>query len=120
MDDIAGKISELLSDPDGMNKIKSMAENLFKDKSLEPQETNEASESLDSGFSLPDGIDIGKIMTLMSAFNNQKADKRSQLLLALKPHLCEERRERVDKAVKLLKIIALLPLLREQGLLDIF
>ena len=58
-------------------------------------------------------------MGLMSAFNNQKNDRRTELLLALKPHLSEERRERVDKAVKILKIVSILPALKEQGLLDI-
>lgn len=116
MDDIAGKISQLLSDPDGMSKIMSVAENLFSNSSDQETKADTAS---DGGFSLPEGLDIGKIMGLMSAFNNQKTDRRSELLLALKPHLSQERRDRVDKAVKLLRIISLLPVLREQGLLDI-
>lgn len=125
MEDMAGKISELLSSPDGLDKIKSVADALFGDSGLpvsQPQSAQKPSEPSgagDSGFSLPDGFDISKIMGLMSAFNNQKADRRTELLLALKPHLSEERRERVDKAVKILKIVAILPVLKEQGLLDI-
>ncbi len=117
MDDIAGKISELLSDPEGMSKIKSMAEVLFGSSSDDGGEKQK--DTPDGGFSLPDGLDIGKMMSLISVFNNQKSDRRSELLLALKPHLSLERRERVDKAVKLLKIVSLLPILREQGLLDL-
>lgn len=116
MEDMASKISELLSDPRGMEKIKSLAETLFKDNTTPKDEPPEDTSS--GGFGLPDGFDIGKIMGLMSAFNNQQSDRRSNLLLALKPHLSNERQERVDKAVKLLKIAALLPVLKEQGILD--
>ena len=118
MDDIAGKISELLSSSDGMDKIKTLAENLFGDETKTEANPKPADESV--GFSLPDGFDIGKIMSIASLLGQQKNDRRSNLLLALKPHLSEERRERVDKAVKFLKIATLLPVLKEQGLLDIF
>lgn len=118
MEDMAGKISELLSDPDGMGKIMAVAESLFKGDDAKNPLTPEP-EPTSGGFSLPDGLDITKIMGLMSAFNSQKSDRRSELLLALKPHLSSERRERVDKAVKLLKIVSLLPVLKEQGLLDL-
>lgn len=120
MDDIAGKISELLSSPDGMDKIKTMANALFASNEA-PKESQKSTEENNgfNGFSLPDGFDISKIMGVMSALNSHQSDHRSELLLALKPHLSKERSERVDKAVKLLKIVSLLPLLREQGLLDI-
>ena len=125
MEDMASKISELLSSPDGLDKIKSVADALFGDygtTASPPINDPKPSDNSDSGglgFSLPDGFDISKIMGLMSAFNNQKNDRRTELLLALKPHLSEERRERVDKAVKILKIVSILPALKEQGLLDI-
>lgn len=119
MEDMAGKISELLSDPDGMSKIMAVAESLFKSDDSKNPPTSEPDTAPSGGFSLPDGFDITKIMGLMSAFNSHQNDRRSELLLALKPHLSSERRERVDKAVKLLKIVSLLPLLKEQGLLDL-
>ena len=116
MEDMAGKISEQLSSPDGMDKIKSLADALFNNNA--PPKDNPPETTSDDGFSLPDGFDIGKIMGLMSAFNSRQSDRRSDLRLALKPHLSAERQERVDKAVRLLKIAALLPLLKEQGILD--
>ncbi len=121
MDGIADKISDLLSSAEGVDKIKSMAEALLgpSDSGAFDNGTNKNDGNSDSdGFSLPD-FDIGKIMGLASVLGNQKSDKRSQLLLALKPHLCEERRERIDKAIKILKIVSILPVLKEQGLLDI-
>lgn len=119
MDDIVGKISDLLSSPDGMDKIKSLADSLFGSGSAQKEADDEPS-SDGGGFSLPDGLDIGKLMGIATVLGNQKTDRRSELLLALKPHLSIERRERVDKAVKFLKIAAVLPLLKEQGILDIF
>ncbi|MBO5912816.1 MAG: hypothetical protein J6Q76_05020 [Clostridia bacterium] len=117
MDDIAGKLSEFLQDPEAISKLKGVAENLLGNQS---KQNDIPTEAASDSFSLPDGFDLGKIMGLMSVFKNQKQDHRSELLIALKPHLSEHRREKVDQAVKLLKIIALLPVLREQGLLDIF
>ena len=141
MDDIAGKISELLSSPEGMDKIKQMAGALFSDGGINPTPQNLKDNTRDistseqqnngdmlgrllgnfanSGFSLPDGFDPLKLIGLMSALNSGADDKRAGLLLALKPHLSVDRQERVDKAVKLLKIASLLPVLKEQGLLDI-
>lgn len=66
------------------------------------------------------GIDIEAIMRLgemMSAMNST-SDKNTQLLLALKPHMRPENRKKVDNALKLMKIISLLPLLRESGIMD--
>ena len=71
------------------------------------------------GFSLPDNFDITKIMGIMSALSDNKIDERSKLLLALKPHLSEKRQQRVDKAVKLLKLASLIPIVKEQGLFDL-
>ena len=117
MDDIAGKLSEFLQDPEAISRLKGIAENLLGGQN---EQNNTPTETANDSFSLPNDFDLGKIMGLMSVFKNQQQDRRSELLLALKPHLSEHRREKVDQAVKLLKIIALLPALREQGLFDIF
>lgn len=118
MDEMQSKISEILSDPDSMEKIKRMAESIFGDsKESEPTK----SEASPNGFNpdgLPDGFDLSKIMGLMSLFSSRGEDPRAGLLLALKPHLSSDRQTRVDKAVKLLKLASLMPLLKEQGLLD--
>ena len=132
MDDITSKISELLSDPQGINKIKQMASTLFSsdDNNDTKESSDNSSSDLLSGLLgsltnnnnnpvLPDGFDPMKLMGLMSVLGRSGDDKRTALLLALKPHLSTERQQRVDKAIKFLKIAALLPVLREQGLLDI-
>ena len=44
-------------------------------------------------------LKIGEMMNSM-----QNPDENTSLLLALRPHLQSERREKVDRAVKLLKL----------------
>ena len=73
------------------------------------------------GSDLP--FDIGKIMTLGNIISNaSKADKNTELLLALKPHLKEEKQEKVDKVIKIFKLISIWPAIKESGLLggDLF
>ncbi len=79
------------------------------------------SPSNQQGSDLP--FDIGKIMTLGSIISNaSKADKNTELLLALKPHLKEEKQEKVDKVIKIFKLISIWPAIKESGLLggDLF
>lgn len=123
MDDMAGKISELLNDPEGMAKIMNIAKTLFTDDNnntpeVSPKESPNDAAGL-TGM-LPEGFDPIKLMNIFSAFNSQKNDSRTALLFALKPHLSKTRQERVEKAVKLLKLATLIPLLKDQGLLDMF
>ena len=58
-------------------------------------------------------LKIGEIMSKLS-----ETDKNTELLLALKPHLSKENQDKVDKALMFLKIMTILPLLKESGLLD--
>lgn len=66
-----------------------------------------------------ENIDFDMLMKLgemFAMFNHP--DKNTELLRALKPHLRDENRDKIDTAIKLLKITALLPLLRESGFMD--
>lgn len=107
MDDLSAKLSEILGDEDSMRRVQELASQLLsKEPTLGEKKTNENN----------DGVDMGRLITLVSKFKNKGEDDRTRLLLALKPHLSSERAKRVDTAVKLLKIIDLLPLIRETDL----
>ena len=109
MDDLSEKLSALLSDPEGMEKIKSMAEGLL--GSSTPKEPNP--------FEDMGEIDVGAIARVMGMMKqNRMDDSRIKLLIALKPNLSPERQGRVDSAVKILKLIEIAPLLKESGLLN--
>lgn len=103
---LAEKLSEILNDPEGMEKIGALAQELLSD---------EEKAGIEPLTEAADGIKIAK---MLGTLKNSSNDTRSQLLLALRPHLSHERRERVDKAVKLLKLAGMLPLLQESGLLS--
>ena len=109
MDDISEKLSAILNDPEGMEKIKKMAENMLgtnEDKNEEPLGEM--------------GIDLSTFTRAIGLLKNQKHEnERVKLLLALKPHLSLEKRERVDTAVKILKLLDMAPLLKEMGIFNI-
>lgn len=65
------------------------------------------------------GLDLGfnKILSNLGGVMN-KPDVRCDFLLALKPLLREEHRERVDQSVKMLRLMNMLPMLRESGMLQ--
>ena len=50
--------------------------------------------------------------------NFSQNDKNTELLMALKPHLREERQIKVDKAVKMLKLMTVWNTAKESGLLN--
>lgn len=70
------------------------------------------------GGSSSSSFDIGKIAKIGEAIKNANhKDESVDLILALKPFLKEEKRAKADKIVKLMKILTLLPILKESGLL---
>ena len=111
MDDMAAKLTELLSDPQGMEKIKSVASSLFGGSTGGEQPPGEQPQADVS--SLLQNIDPGMISGLLSTLGNGAGDERVNLLVALRPHLSPKRQERVDNAVKLLKLMPLMPLVKQ-------
>ncbi len=122
MDDLASKITELLGDPEGMKRISDIASSLMSSQSNEPPKPEiESKESFSLSDMQIDPVMMGNMMKMMSVLKNQNQDDdNTRLLIALKPHLSEERRKKVDKAISLLKIVKLLPLLKENGLMSLF
>ena len=59
---------------------------------------------------------LSKMGELFSQFN--KPDMNSTLLMALKPHLREENQHKVDSAVKMSRMISMLPMLKDSGILN--
>ncbi len=109
MDELSQKLAEILNDPQSMNKVREMAEDILGDK-------KEPEPSQDLGGLLGD-IDLINVMNLVSKLNSTSEDSRTMLLSSLKPHLSEPKREKVDTAIKILKLLELLPLLKESGVL---
>ncbi|MCR4862403.1 MAG: hypothetical protein K5884_07290 [Ruminococcus sp.] len=104
MDDIMGKLEGLLSDEESVKQLAELAQMFI----------GESGGS--EGNGMPDMESVMKLTGLVGAFSQN--DSNSELLLALKPHLSAERQKKVDKAIKLLKLIAVWNIAKENGLLD--
>ena len=111
MDDLNSKLTEILNDPESMNRVREMAESILSDNSKKNETTDE------SIFGSLEGAEIVNIMSIVSKLNQKNDDARTNLLMALKPHLSERKREKVDTAIKILRLLELLPLLKESGVL---
>lgn len=114
MPDMTEQLSALLSDPAGMEKIKAMAENLLGNSGASLPLS--ASASAEPDTSMPD---IGNIAKIAEMIKPRQDDSRVRLLLALKPHLKPERQTRVDKAVKMLRLLDMAPMLSSLGLFEL-
>ncbi len=110
MDELTKRLSEILNDPQSMTRVKEMAQSILDDKPQPEPEENGLGGLFDSG-------ELLQIMGLVSKLQSQSDDPKSTLLLALKPHLSEAKREKVDTAVKILRLLDLLPLIKETGIL---
>jgi hypothetical protein len=162
MDDLMGKLSEVLNDPQSMQQISQLASAITKQNTDLPPanapaengfegfdgsngspdisamlsslfsgaQGNEASAvgaeksagggNLNSSNNVPD---ISKIMKITNLISGSAAeDKNIALLLAMKPLLKEENQIKIDRLVKIFKIMNAYPLIRDSGLLggDIF
>ncbi len=122
MDDLSAKISQILSDPQALQQIKGLGEQLgisnTPNSSNSEISKNKNPLSAISGFS-PDMMSMfTKIAPLVS--DASKEDDTTKLLKALRPFLSEERRKKLDEASKLIKVMRLLPLLKEFNVFDSF
>lgn len=136
MDDLTSKITQILNDPDGMDMVKNIASSLMNNDEKISDKANDSgidignALNLLSGFSESDKsgglsdlpISPAQIATITKAMGMMKNndDDRVKLLYALKPHLSEERQKKCDNAIKMLKMVKLLPLIKDSGLFDMF
>lgn len=73
-------------------------------------------QSVDSGNAVP-GFDLGMLMRIKNLLSRAQADdKYVGLLYALRPHMRDENRHKIDEAVRIMQLVSILPLLKESGL----
>ena len=66
------------------------------------------------------GIDpamMKKLSAIMGAMNGGGNDSRTAFIAALKPLLSPERRHKADEALRMMRLLEMLPILRDQGVL---
>lgn len=109
--DSLGDIISSLS-PEDIASLQSMAQNIFGsgDKKEEPKKPPEPSSPFQGGF---DFASMAKIASIMSLFSNEQKDPRCDLLNCLRPLLASEKQQKVDQAVKMLRLFSVLPKIKE-------
>lgn len=106
------KLAQIMSDKESRKQLEELAQ-MLSEEINSSEKGNDASDV--SEQSVPDFAAISK---LLSAFENSGDNKNSQLLLALREHLCPLRQERIDRAIKLMRAIDIAKAAKESGLLE--
>ena len=118
-----GSILSLLSSED-INNLKNVANSILGGENSQEQERKEPSKNRDnadfkmpdiSSLGLPDMSQFSNLLPLLSALNSR--DEREDFICALKPLLSDERRKKADEAMKFVKLLSIIPLLKEKGIM---
>ena len=99
-------ISSILNSisPEEMERLKGVASSLM--QSPAPSQESIQMPQIPSG-----------LLSIMQGINS--TDDRTELIKALKPFLSAEKQQRADEAMRLLKLLKVLPLLRELNINDL-
>ena len=113
MSDIQDKINQILNDPEALKQVQSLGAQLGLSGSTpvnqapKPPDTN--SGDMMSAFA--------KFAPMMSSFAED--DDVSRLLNALRPFLSEEKQQKLDPAQRLMKLVRIIPLIKDSGVFDL-
>ena len=120
MEDLLGKMQELLADPESMKQISELAEMLKADMNNNNNNNNNNANNSDNTANHSANFLSPELLTKAGEFLNQqkKPDKNTALLLALRPHLRQQRQNKIDHAVKLLQLWGLFKNLQQTGILQ--
>ncbi len=112
-DDLSDLIKNFSNSNIDMNKVNDLLSSLKSTDKSSPSNDSSSSESTSAN-----NIDINtmlKIKEMMDKINSSHNDKRSNLLLALKPYLRESRQTKLDQYMKLLNMAPLLEMFKNDG-----
>ena len=113
MDGLAEMLQGILNSDEGRQQLQSAAELL----GLSGERDLPAAPSDAALF--PEGFDPKKIFQMAELFRSVSSeDQNTVFLRSLKPLLKPERQPKVDHAIRILQLMALLPVLKESGLLQ--
>lgn len=118
--EMAEQIAQILGDENAMNKIKQLADGLS---------TNDISGLAGmlggaASGQQASGSEIGSLVPLMLSAvgggggGKSGSDPNVELIRALKPFLSPKRKKRANQAVKIMKLLEMLPLLQQSGMLS--
>ena len=112
-EDLSAKLGALLSDPESVKELSQLASML----GVEAPGVHKKEKKAPDASPVPGAQDMGTLMKLMPMLSSiSREDDTTRLLQAIRPFLSEERRHKLDEAQKILKMMKLLPLLKDFSL----
>lgn len=107
MGEFEEKLNAILSNPEAMAQVASLAQSLGQQQTQEPQPAQQPpSSGAESGLGLDPAL-LQKVLPLLTELNDSRASEREQLLYALRPFLKESRRDKVDQALRAARVLHL-------------
>lgn len=114
MDDLMQKLQGILSDKESMEQLSQLA-SMFSSSAAENAVKPPPAEFTQNGNT---GFDVNTFMSLQKLLSQStKPDSSRDLLMALKPLVKDETKIKIDRILSIFKILSLLPILKESGLL---
>ena len=111
MSDFEEKLNTILSSPEAMAQVAALAQSLGakegEHREEEPSASPAPSDGLGNLLGTLDPSLIGKFLPLLSELNSPGNEQRQQFLYALRPFLKESRRDKVDRALQVARILHL-------------
>ena len=111
MSDIQDKINQILNDPEALRQVQSLGAQLGLSGSA-PSDPAPAPKPPESGGDMMTALT--SLAPMMSRFSED--DDVSRLLGALRPFLSEEKQQKLDRAQRLMKLVRIIPLIKDSGL----
>jgi len=126
MSDTVSQINQILSNPEMIQQIKALS-SMFNKSSDSPDNNGISGDTAalsqpkqQSPLDLLGADGLRTAMNFMPIISEIKRDdETTQLLYAIKPFLSPQRQAKLDEAIRLLRIIRILPLLKNQGLINL-
>ncbi len=112
MDDLMSKLQSVLSDEESMKQVRELADMLSGGST---EHKTEAAPSDNAAAPAVDPMMLLKIQSIMAQAS--KPDKNIDLLMALRPLLKDENKQKLDRIVKLFRLVSLYPAIKESGIL---
>lgn len=118
MADIQDKINQILSNPEALKQVQSLGEQLGLTPAAQPKPPAPEPVAMPQSNSIPNAEMLNALTKVAPLMNSMKKDDNAtRLLHALRPFLSIDRQQKLDKAEKMLKIISIMPLLKDSNLL---
>ena len=119
MDDITQNLLNFINNPENKDKIQKIKDEFLTKTSNGPKKETESKNTSDSSSQLsisPEMLKtISKIMPLIS--NAKKDDSSTRFLSALRPLLNDKRKLKLDESLKIMHLIKILPMLKNNGII---